>query len=87
MTQSLISLQDFSPIADGISLDTKAFEAAIKVAERQGGGHIVVPPGTYLTGPIRLISNLVFEIQAGATLLFTDDVEQFPIVDSRWGRS
>lgn len=84
MTQSLISLQDFSPIADGISLDTKAFEAAIKVAERQGGGHIVVPPGTYLTGPIRLISNLVFEIQAGATLLFTDDVEQFPTVDSRW---
>jgi polygalacturonase len=34
------------------------------------GGTVVVPAGKFVTGPIELISNLVFEIEAGAVLQF-----------------
>jgi len=44
--------------------------AAIQAAKLAGGGTVFVPPGEYVTGPIELVSNLVLNIEAGATLQF-----------------
>ncbi|QYN46145.1 glycoside hydrolase family 28 protein [Gilliamella sp. ESL0405] len=79
-----VSVTDFGAIGDGKSLNTHAFEKAIAHIEKQGGGTIVVPVGTYYTGAIKLCSHLTLHIEQGATLRFSDDVNDYPIVNSRW---
>lgn len=45
-----------------------AIQAAIDEASSAGGGKVVVPSGTWLSGPIVMKSNVVFHLSAGATL-------------------
>ena len=60
-----------------------ALERAIQACELTGG-RVVVPAGTYLTGPIRLRSNVELHLAAGATLRFLTDPASYPIVRTRW---
>ena len=66
------------------SLATDAIHAAIAALARAGGGRVVVPPGRFLTGPIRLQSNIELHLAAGATLAFSTDARLFPIVLTRF---
>ena len=45
-----------------------AINQAIAAANAAGGGMVVVPAGTWLSGPIAMKSNVVFHLAAGATL-------------------
>ena len=58
-----------------------AFAQAVDALRGQGGGVLTVPPGEYLTGPIRLCSHMTLEVQSGATLRFLRDEDAFPKVD------
>ena len=50
-----------------------------------GGGTIVFSGGVYLTGPIRLASNITLEVDAGAVLRFSSDFDDYlPMVPTRW---
>jgi len=62
------NVRDFGAKGDGTSLDTRAFQQAIKQAGRAGGGTIVVPAGTYLCGSITLCSNLTLRMEKGAII-------------------
>lgn len=64
---------DYGAKPDGKTRSTAAFRAAIQAANAAGGGTVFVPAGTYLTGPVELVSNLVLHIDAGATLRFPAD--------------
>jgi polygalacturonase len=75
---------DFGAVADGQTLCTKAFAAAVSAGTAAGGGTIYVPAGNYLTGPIHLQSNLTLNLDAGARLLFSRDSAVYPIIVSRW---
>ncbi|WP_427890638.1 glycoside hydrolase family 28 protein [Kribbella sp. GL6] len=48
------------------------------------GGRVVVPPGEFRTGPIRLRSNVELHVSAGGTLRFHTDATAYPIVRTRW---
>jgi polygalacturonase len=48
------------------------------------GGRVVVPDGVFVTGPIRLRSNVELHLSAGATLRFQTDPTAYPIVRTRW---
>lgn len=64
---------------------TAAFRAAIEACAASGGGHVVVPAGTYVTGPIHLKSNVDFHLEEGAVLDFVDDPKAYlPAVPSSW---
>lgn len=63
---------------------TAAFAAALDDLERKGGGTLVVPPGEYRTGPIRLRSRTTLHLEAGARIRFLDDASRFPLVRTRW---
>lgn len=65
-------------------LYTKMINKAIEKCHEEGGGRVVVPAGTWLTGPITLLSNVNLYLEEGATLLFTTDVKEYPIVLTRW---
>jgi polygalacturonase len=75
----------FGAVGDGSTDCTTAFRRAIAVCHEAGGGHVVVPPGDYATGPIHLLSNVDLHLERGSTLLFsTDPAAYLPPVFSRW---
>lgn len=65
-------------------LYTKMINKAIQKCHDEGGGRVIVPAGTWLTGPITLLSNVNLQLEEGATLLFTTDLTQYPVVLTRW---
>lgn len=64
------NVMDYGAHNDGSSLSTEAFRAAIRAASKAGGGTVYVPAGTYVTGPIKMVSNLTLYVAAGATIRF-----------------
>ncbi len=63
------NIKDHGARGDGKTLDHTAVNQAIAVAAAAGGGKVVVPPGKYLCGSIRLKSNIELHLMAGATIL------------------
>ncbi len=76
----VFSLPDYGGIADGKTLNTAAFEKAINACAAAGGGKVVVPPGAWLTGPIRLQSNVNLHLEKGALVQLTKDHTQYPMI-------
>ena len=62
----------------------KAINKAIEKCSKQGGGKVVVPAGTYLTGAITLKSNVNLVIEKDATLKFAFEPELYPLVYTRY---
>jgi len=63
---------------------TEAIREAVGACHAAGGGHVVVPAGTFHTGAIRLLSNVDLHLEKGATLAFSQDPGDYPVVYSRW---
>jgi hypothetical protein len=61
---------DYGAKGDGSTNATASIRSAIQATKAAGGGTVYVPAGKYITGPIELASNLVFDIDAGAVLQF-----------------
>src|SRR5205814_7652391 len=80
----LVNVLDFGAVGDGRTLCTAGIQAAINACAAAGGGKVVVPGGTYLTGPIFLKSNLEFEVLAGATLLGSANFADYPTILGWW---
>lgn len=74
------SITEFGAVADGITLNTEAFDKAIKAVAEKGGGKVIVPAGLWLTGPIVLQSNIHLYLEENALILFTADHTQYPII-------
>ncbi len=53
---------------DGKTNDRAALQAAIDACARAGGGTVVVPPGDYRSGPLRLAGGVTLHLERGATL-------------------
>ena len=77
-----VSLSDYGAVADGITLNTDAFDKAIKALVKLGGGHLVVPEGLFLCGPIVLKDNIDLHLEKGAFILFSPDKADF-LVDGK----
>jgi polygalacturonase len=78
-------ITDFGAVGDGATDATGALKTAIEACHNSGGGRVIVPPGDFLTGPIRLLSNVNLHISVGATLRFSNYPEMYlPVVFTRW---
>jgi polygalacturonase len=66
----VFNIVDYGARSDSSANATAAILATIQAAKAAGGGTVFVPAGKYVTGPIQLVSNLVFHLEAGATLHF-----------------
>lgn len=82
-----VSIADFGAKGDGSGLNTGAFAEAIRSCAGAGGGTVVVPAGTWLTGPIRLESNINLHLERGALLQFSSRFEDFPLIAGLDGKS
>ena len=77
-----VNLKKFGAVGDGVTLNTKAFEKAIAALEKKGGGHLVVPAGVWLTGPIVLKSNIDLHLEVGAVIQFSGDEALYPVIQT-----
>jgi polygalacturonase len=75
-----VSITDFGAVNDGKTSNTQAFEKAINTVSAGGGGRVVVPKGIWLTGPIQMRSNIDLHVEKDATILFTPDRSQYPLI-------
>ncbi|WP_431733035.1 glycoside hydrolase family 28 protein [Flavobacterium johnsoniae] len=78
------NINDFGAVADGKTLNTAAFEKAIKTCSANGGGKVLVPNGKYLTGAIHLESNVNLHLEDNAEILFSLNPKDYPIVHTSW---
>lgn len=78
------NINDFGAVSDGKTLNTLAFEKAIKTCAENGGGKVLVPNGKYLTGAIHLESNVNLHLEDHAEILFSLNPKDYPIVHTSW---
>jgi polygalacturonase len=74
-----VSLADFGGVGDGKTLNTAAFEKAFALLSDKGGGRLNVPPGFWLTGPIKLRSHVELHLERGALVQFSGDWRLYPL--------
>ncbi|MFD2162144.1 glycoside hydrolase family 28 protein [Paradesertivirga mongoliensis] len=77
-------ITSYGAVGDGKTKNTEAFKKAIEACSKAGGGRVVVPTGTYLTGAIYLESNVNLHMVDSAKILFSRDYKDYPIVFTRW---
>jgi polygalacturonase len=73
-------------IGDGTTDCTAAIAKVVAACAEAGGGHVIVPPGEFLTGPIRLQSNVDLHLAATNSVLkfSTDPNAYLPAVFTRF---
>jgi len=72
------NVREFGARGDGQTLDTGALQKAIEACAQNGGGTVHLPPGRYLSGTLFLRSWVTLELAAGATLLGSRRLEDYP---------
>ncbi|CAM8933146.1 unnamed protein product [Rhodiola kirilowii] len=75
---------DFGAIGDGLHYDTPHIQSAIDACHASGGGHVVFPPGDYLTATIHLRSRVVLVVQKGARVLGGPRLTDYPTDSKKW---
>ena len=66
---SFYNVKEYGAKGNGQNLDTKPINAAIDAASMAGGGTVYFPGGNYVTGSIRLKSNITLYIDKAAVII------------------
>lgn len=77
-----VNVMDFGAVADGYTLNTVAINKAIESCEKNGGGVVLIPRGSFVTGPVIMKSNINLHLDRGALVIFSSDFNQYPLVVS-----
>jgi polygalacturonase len=87
-SDKIIKITDAGAVADGATLASGAIAKAIDQVAAAGGGIVQFPAQgaatVYLTGPIRLKSNVTLQIDEGVTVKFSNDRSLYPLVKTRY---
>ncbi|MHB1033606.1 MAG: glycoside hydrolase family 28 protein [Pirellulales bacterium] len=73
------SVRDSGAVGNGTQLDTQAIQKAIDACARAGGGTVHFPAGRYLSGTLFLKSLVTLHLDAGATLLGSPKLSDYPV--------
>lgn len=75
-------IRDYGAVAGGRVSNTEAINAAIRTCSEEGGGHVIVPSGLWLTGPVRILTGVDLHVENGAVLMFDKNREEYPLIIS-----
>ena len=79
-----VDMQKAGANLSGTKLNTEIINKTIDRLNANGGGTLFFPAGTYLTGAIKMKSNITLELEAGATIRFSDNFDDYlPFVEMR----
>ena len=70
-------------VPDGKVLATAAIQRAIDAAKAAGGGRVIVPKGVFRSGSIFLAQDVELHVAEGATLLGSNDIQDYPKRNTR----
>jgi polygalacturonase len=62
------NITDFGGVGDGVKMNTDAFKKAVAAITAAGGGHLEIPPGTFLTLSFQMASHIDLHLDAGARI-------------------
>ncbi len=79
-TAGLFDPREYGATGDGRTFDSKSIQAAVNAAAGAGGGRVFLYDGTFLSGALRLKSNVTLHIETGAILLGSPRIEDYPEV-------
>jgi polygalacturonase len=70
-------------VGDGTTLNSKAIQAVIEECALNGGGTVVIPKGVFLSGSLFLKPGVNIELQEGAVLKGSTDINDYPKINTR----
>ncbi len=76
-------ITDYGVVNDSTLLQTKAIQAVIDKAAEAGGGVIVIPEGTYLSGSLFFKPGTHLNVAKGGKLKGSDSITNYEIVPTR----
>lgn len=76
-------ITDHGVVNDSTLLQTEKIQAVIDQASSKGGGVIIIPKGTYLSGALFFKPKTHLYLEEGAVLKGSDDISNFPIIYTR----
>ncbi len=74
---------DHGVVNDSTVLQTEKIQAIIDQAHEAGGGVIIIPEGTYLSGSLFFKQGTHLHLEKGAVLKGSDDISHFKLLDTR----
>lgn len=77
VTGSTFHITRYGAKGNGKTLNTDFINKAIEACEQAGGGTVIVPKGTFLTGTIVLKSNVHLYLEEGSILKGTADLDAY----------
>lgn len=81
----VFDVRKYGAVGDGHTLCTDAFAKAIAAAHASAqGGQVLVTEGRYLIGGIRLLSGVYLNVEASATILASNNVNDYPYNFRDW---
>ncbi len=78
------SIADAGALADGKTVNTKAIQALIDRVAAGGGGTVVIPAGTFVTGSIFFKQGVNLHLEKDCILKGTINMSDYPPVATRW---
>jgi polygalacturonase len=79
---TLFNILDFGAVGDSLTVNTKAINIAIEEASEKGGGTVVIPPGTFISGTVILLSNVNLHFEPGSKLVGSKDTSDYLLMDN-----
>ena len=79
---AVFCITDFGAVADGKTMNTRSIQTAVDQCAETGGGTVLVPAGTFLTGTLRLRTKVTLHLDNGAVLKGSPDVADY-VLDGR----
>jgi polygalacturonase len=76
-------ITDYNIVADSTLLQTEKIQAVIDKAYAEGGGVIIIPRGTYLSGSLFFKPKTHLHLEDGAVLKGSDDISHFALLETR----
>jgi alpha-L-rhamnosidase len=70
-------------VGDAKTLNTKAIQAVIDECAQNGGGTLVIPKGVFVSGALFLKPGVNIELQEGAVLKGSTDINDYPKINTR----
>lgn len=81
---SSFSVKDFGAHGTGTHKETAILQEALDAVSESGGGTVVFPAGTYLTGALFLTEGVDVCLEEGAVILGSPDIEDYPYGPTRF---
>jgi polygalacturonase len=78
------NVREHGAMGNGQTLDSPAIQSTIDACSVLGGGTVYLPSGQYLTGSLFLRNNISLHLDSGATILGSENPDDYPIIHSRW---